>query len=238
MSSKPSSSSKTTSSSIPFHAFFESCLLELRHLKSIRKRFQFPEGVVIRLPCPNEKACTFAHSEVSFYKVTFSCGLRFPVLPFIMQLLFTLNVAPDQLVPNTCKMIIGCMSIWVSVHDGDMITLNEFLYLYHLKPSTHCGYFELLPWNRESRIVHSFPTSFRDWKSWYLFIPRSRWVTMSDDMWGEVSWLLRKWENPSLCVSLFLFIKLVVLTLLFSDFFFLFFSFRSSLVGGTLSRTN
>ena len=47
---------------------------------------------------------------------------------------------------------------------------------------------------------------------------------MSDDMWGEVSWLLRKWENPSLCASLFLFIKLVVLTLLFSDFFFFFFS--------------
>ena len=83
-SSKPSSSSKIPLSSIPFHALSESCLLEMRHLKSIRKRFQFPEGVSIRLPCPSEKACTFAYGEVSFYEATFSCGFRFPVHPFIM----------------------------------------------------------------------------------------------------------------------------------------------------------
>ena len=161
-SSKPFSSSKTSLSSIPFHALSESCFLELRHLKSIRKRFQFPEGVVIRLPHPNEKACTFARGEMSFYEATFSCGLRFPIHPFIMQLLSVLNIAPGQLVPNAWRMIIGCMLIWVSFHDGDMITLNEFLYLYHLKPPTHYGYLELLPWNRESKIVHSFPTSFHD----------------------------------------------------------------------------
>ena len=95
-SSKPFSSSKpsSSSSSIPFHAFSKSCLLESRHLKSIRKRFQFPEGVVIRLPCSNEKACNFAHGKVSFYEATFLCGLCFPVHPFIMQLLSTFNVAP------------------------------------------------------------------------------------------------------------------------------------------------
>ena len=157
---KPSSSS----SSIPFHAFSESCSLEKRHLKSIRKRFQFPGGVVTRLPLPNEKACTFAHGKVSFYVATFLCGLCFLVHPFIMKLLSALNVAPRQLVPNAWRTIIGYMSIWVSTHDGDMITLNEFLHLYHLKPSTHYGYFELFPWSRESRIVLSFPTSFHDCK--------------------------------------------------------------------------
>ena len=161
-------------------------------MKSIRKRFQFPKGVSIRLPHPNEKACTFSHGEVSFYKTTFSCGLRFPVHPFIMQLLSTLNVTPSQFIPNAWRTIIGCMSIWVSVHNGDMITLNKFLYLYRLKPSTHYGYFELLPWNRESRIIRSFPTSFHDWKSQYFFVSRSGWETMSDDLWGKVLWLLRK----------------------------------------------
>ena len=162
--SKPSSSSKPcfSSSSIPFHALSESCSLEQRHTKSIRKRFQFPGGVVTRLPCSNEKACSFAHGEVSFYKATFSCGLRFPVHPFIIQLLAILNIALGQLVPNAWRTIIGCMLVWVSAHDGDMITRNEFLHLYRLKPSTHYGYFELLPWSRESRIVHSFPTSFHD----------------------------------------------------------------------------
>ena len=109
----PSSSSKpsSSSSSIPFHALSKSCFLEKRHLKSIRKRFKFPRGVVTRLLRPNEKACTFAYGEVSFYEAAFSCGLRFPVHPFIMKLLFALNVAPRQFVPNAWKMIIGCMSI-------------------------------------------------------------------------------------------------------------------------------
>lgn len=65
---KPSSSSKlhssskpsSSSSSIPFHALSKSCFLEERHLKSIRKRFKFPVGVVTRLLHPNEKACSFA----------------------------------------------------------------------------------------------------------------------------------------------------------------------------------
>ena len=88
LSSKPSSSS----SSIPFHAPFESCSLKQRQVKFIRKIFQFSGGVVTRLPHLNEKACSFAHGEVSFYKSTFSCGLRFPIHPFIMQLLTVLNV--------------------------------------------------------------------------------------------------------------------------------------------------
>ena len=112
-SSKPHSSSKpsSSSSSILFHALSESCSLEQRHLKSIRKRFQFPVGVVTRLPRPNEKACSFAHGEVSFYEATFSFCLRFPIHPFIMQLLSVLNVAPGQLVPNAWRTIIRCMSI-------------------------------------------------------------------------------------------------------------------------------
>ena len=44
-----------------------------------------------------------------------------------MKLLSVLNVALGQLVLNGWRMIIGCMSIWVFAHDGDMITLNEFL---------------------------------------------------------------------------------------------------------------
>ena len=164
LSSKPSSSSKVPSSSIPFHAPSESCLLESRHLKSIRKRFQFPKGIAIRLPLPNEKACTFAHDKVSFYEATFSYGLRFPVHPFIMQLLFALNVAlVNSSLTHGGRSLVVCR--FGSIHDGDTITLNEFLYLYCLQPSTHYGYFELLPWNRESRIVRSFPTSFCDRKS-------------------------------------------------------------------------
>ena len=43
-----------------------------------------------------------------------------------------------------------------------------------------------------------FPSSFHDWKSRYFFISRTGWETSSDDFWGEVPRLLRKWEVPAL----------------------------------------
>ena len=83
----------SSSSSPPFHALFESCCLKTTQLKSIRKRFQFPRGTVARLPHPNEKACNFPHDKVCFYEAAFSCGLCFPIHPFIMSLLSALNHA-------------------------------------------------------------------------------------------------------------------------------------------------
>ena len=70
---------------------------------------------------------------------------RFPVHLFILHLLNEFQMALGQLVPNPWRTIISCMPIWVSACDGEMITLNKFLFLYSLKASTHYGYFEFLP---------------------------------------------------------------------------------------------
>ena len=88
-------------SSLPsLHALSESYSLKERHLNSFRKRFQFPKGTSIRLPRLGEKACNFAHGEVCFYEADFLCGLRFPIHPFIIQLLNEFQIALGQLVPN------------------------------------------------------------------------------------------------------------------------------------------
>ena len=90
-----------SSSSLPsLHALLESCPLKERHLNGFRKRFQFPMGTSIRLPHLGEKACNFAHGEVCFYEADFLCGLRFPIHPFIIQLLNEFQIALGQLVPN------------------------------------------------------------------------------------------------------------------------------------------
>lgn len=133
------------SSSRPLHALSESCSLKESHLKGCRKRFLFPKGTSIRLPRLGQKACNFSHGEVCFYEAGFLCGLRFPVLSFIMQLLNEFRIPPGQLIPNSLRTIISYMSIWMSACYGEMITLNEFLSLYRLKASTDYGYFELLP---------------------------------------------------------------------------------------------
>ena len=160
----------SSSSSPPLHALSETCSLKESYLTGLRKRFQFPKGTCIRLPQSSEKACSFAHGEVCFYEADFLCGLHFPVHLFIMQLFHNFQIAPDQLVPHAWRIIISCMSIWVSTCEEDMTTLNEFLHLFCLKPSTNHRYFELLPWDKKSTVVSRFSSSFHDWKSRYFFI--------------------------------------------------------------------
>jgi len=99
--------------------------------------------------------------EVCFYEATFQCGLRFPVHPFIMELLNNFNIALGQLMPNSWRIVINCMEIWLAVIEGDMIRVDEFMYLYHLKESKEYGYYELVPWVKKARIVTDLPSSFK-----------------------------------------------------------------------------
>ena len=88
------------------------------------------------------------------------CGLRFPVHPFIIELLNHFKIAFVQLVPNSWRIVISCMEIWLATTEGDMIRVDEFIYLYHLKESKEYGYYELVPWVRKARIVRGLPSSF------------------------------------------------------------------------------
>jgi len=55
------------------------------------------------------------------------------------------------------------------VIEGDMIRMDELLYLYHLKLKEF-RYYELVPWDRKARLIASLPSSFRYWKSKYFFV--------------------------------------------------------------------
>ena len=80
-----------------------------------------------------------SHGQVCFYEATFLCVLQFPVHPFIHKLLGHLKISPGQLVLNAWRTVVSCMSIWTSFHEGSMIKLNKFLFLYRLKPLTTMG---------------------------------------------------------------------------------------------------
>ena len=91
----------TSTSTRPFHALKEKCTLKLDVFNKFRDRLQFPEETRARLLRKGEKACAFAHGEVCFYEAAFTCSLRFPVHPFIMELLDHLHIAPGQLMLNS-----------------------------------------------------------------------------------------------------------------------------------------
>ena len=120
--------------------------MEGKHLKNLRKCFQFPVEMKVHLPRPGEKACAFAHCHVCFYEANFLYGLRFPIHPFIHKLLNHFKIALGQPIPNAWQTVVSVISICMSIHEGSMVSLNEFLYLYYLKPSTHYGHFEFHLW--------------------------------------------------------------------------------------------
>ena len=53
--------------------------------------------------------------------------------------------------------MVSCIEIWLAATDRDMIMVDELVYLYRLKESKEYGYYELVPWVKEARIVEAYP---------------------------------------------------------------------------------
>ena len=84
-----------------FYALNEICGLDDETVNRFKDRFQFPSRVRVRLPREEDRACHFFPGEICFYESTFTCGLRLPVHPFLMELLDHFGIAPGQLMPNS-----------------------------------------------------------------------------------------------------------------------------------------
>ena len=153
-----------------FHALEEVCGLDGETLSRFRDTFQFPDRFRVRLSREEERACHFSPGEVCFYEAAFLNGIRFPVHPFIMELLCCFGIAPGQLMPNSWRIVVNCIEIWLATTDGDMIKVDKLVYLYYLNESKKHGYYELLPYERRTRIVRDLPSLFRYWKSRFFFV--------------------------------------------------------------------
>ena len=143
-----------------FYALEEVCGLDAETIVRFKDRFQFLERVRVRQPSDEDRACHFFLGEICFYEAAFSCGLRFPIHPFIMELLDHFGIALGQLMPNSWRIVVNCMEIWLAAV-GDMIKVGELVHMYRLKESKEYGYYELVPWERKTRIVKGLLSSFR-----------------------------------------------------------------------------
>ena len=84
-----------------FHALEEVCGPDDETVGRFKDRFQFPEHVRVRWPTNEDRAYHFFPGEICFYEAAFTCGLRLPVHPFIMELLGFFDIAPGKLMPNS-----------------------------------------------------------------------------------------------------------------------------------------
>ena len=145
--------------------------INVESLKQIRTRYQILEDVVIRIPNLDERACSQVE-DVAFYEVTMTAELRFPVQPFIRELLDFLSLAPGQVAPNGWRVIIAFMVMWRECSNWlDDITVEEFLYCF--EPSqiaASLGFWTFRNRDNSVKLVEGLPSSNRGWKDGYFFV--------------------------------------------------------------------
>ena len=104
--------------------------------------------------------------------------------------------------PNSWRIVVNCMELWLATV-GDMVKVGELVHMYHLKESKEYGYYELVPWERKTRIVKGLPSSFKYWKSRFFFVSGDNFETLSSREWGDAPRLLHQSGTPTLGASIF-----------------------------------
>ena len=116
--------------------------------------------------------------------------------------------------PNLWRIVVNCMKVWLAAV-GDKIKVGELVHMYCLKESKEYGYFELVPWERKTRIIKGLPPSFRYWKLRFFFVFGDDFETSFSREWGDVLRLLHQWGTPTLGALVFLPVPVFFLSAVF-----------------------
>ena len=63
--------------------------------------------------------------------------------------------------PNSWRIVVSCMGIWLVANDEGMLKVDKLVYLYRLKESKEHEYYELVPWEWRTRILRGLSSYFR-----------------------------------------------------------------------------
>uniref|UniRef100_A0A2N9HWZ9 Transposase (putative) gypsy type domain-containing protein n=1 Tax=Fagus sylvatica TaxID=28930 RepID=A0A2N9HWZ9_FAGSY len=166
----------------------------------IRRRYQIPDDVVLRIPDTDERACCPKYEgDVAFYEADLRAGLRFPIQPFVRELLDYLSLALGQINPNGWRTIISCMVMWrVSSNGEEDLTVDEFLFCYEpVQIALSRGFWTFKNRDANSRVVQGLPSSDRIWKDGYFFVCGDNWERLPQEDPRDFVGVRRSWGTPS-----------------------------------------
>ena len=178
----------------------------------MRGRYQIPDDVVFRIPDPDERACCLKYKgDVGFYEVDFQAGLRFPLQPFVRELLDYFSLAPGQVAPNGWRMIISCMVMWrVNSNGRKDLTVDEFLFYYApCQIALSLGFWTFKHRDMDTKIVQGLPLSNKIWKDGYVFVCDDNWERFPQEDPRDFVKVRRSWGTPSssgVCFSSIIFV--------------------------------
>ena len=130
---------------------------------------------------------------VCFFEVAFDNGLRFPLHPFIKQVLQHFHICPSQLAPNGWGILVGLL---VFFRDRGLGVPNVALLLHLFNPTATAEGFIYFPRRPGAPLVISdLPSSHRTWKIRYFFVSGSNWEYDPFDREDTLG-VPRTWNTP------------------------------------------
>ena len=157
------------------------------------ERYRSPPGVRIWSPDFLTRYVTSVPGMVCFFEVAFDNGLRFPLHPFIKQVLQHFHICPSQLAPNGWGILVGLL---VFFRDRGFGVPNVALLLHLFNPTATAEGFIYFPRRPGAPLVISdLPSSHRTWKIRYFFVCGSNWEYDPFDREDTLG-VPRTWNTP------------------------------------------
>ena len=127
---------------------------------------------------------------VCFFEVAFDNGLRFPLHPFIKEVLQHFHVCPSQLSPNCRGILVGLLVFFRDKGFG-VPSIALFLNLFSVKESAE-GFLYFSRRAGAPLVISYLPFSRRLWKERYFFVSSRNWeydpLDKDDTLGVPVAW--------------------------------------------------
>lgn len=159
-------------SSVHLDAFNHSCNLSRPAFKQLKSKYSYPEGVKVREASPNDRTCNWSPTRLCVYKSALDIGFRFPVHPFIVELLNELKIHPCQLYPNAWGLIVvfilRCHQLGIPL----CTTLFRSIFIVKNSPLSRAGWVQINHRAGVDNIVNalSLPDSNHGWQKKFLVL--------------------------------------------------------------------
>ena len=110
---------------------------------------------------------------VCFFEVAFDNGLRFPLHPFIKEVLQHFNICPSQLAPNGWGILVGLLAF---NRNKGLGVPNVAMLLHLFNPTATTEGFIYFPKRPGAPpVISDLPSSHSSWKGRYFFVSGSNW---------------------------------------------------------------
>ena len=149
-----------------------------------------PFGVRVWSPDVLTSYVVFVPKMVCFFEVAFDNGLRFPLHPFIKEVLQHFNVCPSQLSPNCWGILVGVLVFFRDRGLG-VPNIALLLYLFSAKETAE-GFLYFSRRTSAPLVIFDLPSSHRLWKEHYFFVSGRNWeynpLDKDDTLGVPVTW--------------------------------------------------